>query len=385
MTKQAYRWRGFKACDIPSSLRIDPVLYEHMDFSSKVLDVGCGVGQDVLELYGKGYIDISGLDISSAAIAVGTTTARQRGIRAPGRLFVEADAEAMPFPDEHFDCVITNAFWTSILSPERERVMCEVSRILRADGILFATFWDQCWDIERYRRRYSEAIAQGLEKGSFEVKDKATGEVRYVAHHYTRDEVDGLLGRAGLQIAEYHRSLERTQSGNRVGCHVVVAKIDPVRLAPGSIKNIEIDGNDGTGKTTLCAMLEEWGIQARDRGLITKISLGEAQAADLRDDTLYVLLDAEPKISYSRLVKAGEDMAREYHTLPSLEKYRGVFREIYEAADRANVVLVDAGISPWEAVRQLYTFARGRLRDATSPALDGLGKEVVEREMTFDK
>lgn len=120
------------------------------------------------------------------------------------------------------------------------------------------------------------------------------------------------------------------------------------------IHSIEIDGNDGTGKSTLCHIISSWGIRARNRGIISKISLGQATVQDLRDDVLYVILDLPPKISQKRLSQAGKDLTEEYHTLPSLCKFRSIYCNIYRQVNRPNVLLLSANQPVQDVLNELF-------------------------------
>src|SRR3954466_10212991 len=60
----------------------------------RVLDLGCGAGTDLVR-FGKGGAIVTGVDLSSAAIALARENVRQQGIDADLR---EADGEALPFP-----------------------------------------------------------------------------------------------------------------------------------------------------------------------------------------------------------------------------------------------------------------------------------------------
>lgn len=111
---------------------------------------------------------------------------------------------------------------------------------------------------------------------------------------------------------------------------------------------VVVDGNDGTGKTTLVKALKQRGFEAVDRGLPTKLTL-------LPDDfpfekppaEVYIILDASVEVSRSRLQKAGKDLAEEWHTPESLTHYRERFRAV---AKRLGAHVVDATGSPAEVL-----------------------------------
>jgi SAM-dependent methyltransferase len=69
-----------------------------------VLDVGCGAGTD-LARFAKGGAIVSGVDLSSSAIALARQNFVQQGLTADLR---EADGEKLPFADNAFDFVFAH-------------------------------------------------------------------------------------------------------------------------------------------------------------------------------------------------------------------------------------------------------------------------------------
>src|SRR4029079_28808 len=66
-----------------------------------VLEVGCGAGTD-LARFAKGGAIVSGVDLSSSAIALAKQNFAQQRLNADLR---EADGERLPFADDTFDLV----------------------------------------------------------------------------------------------------------------------------------------------------------------------------------------------------------------------------------------------------------------------------------------
>jgi len=92
-----------------------------------VLDAGCGVG------YGSAYVGetarrVVGVDIDAEAVAY----ARAR-YAAPNVEFLEADVTALPFGGESFD--VACAFEAIEHVSEPERLVAELRRVVRADGV----------------------------------------------------------------------------------------------------------------------------------------------------------------------------------------------------------------------------------------------------------
>lgn len=97
-----------------------------------VLDVGCGVGLDVL---------VAGLLVGSSGRAVGIDLTPEM-VELPRQLasahpsgnveIVVANVETLPFPDASFDSVISNAALN--LVPDKDRAFDEIHRVLKPGG-----------------------------------------------------------------------------------------------------------------------------------------------------------------------------------------------------------------------------------------------------------
>jgi ubiquinone/menaquinone biosynthesis C-methylase UbiE len=94
---------------------------------TKVLDLCCGSGQatQLLVQYSR---DVTGLDASPLSLK----RARQN---VPQASYVEAFAEKMPFPDEHFDLVHTSAALHEMEPVQLRQILQEVYRVLKLGGV----------------------------------------------------------------------------------------------------------------------------------------------------------------------------------------------------------------------------------------------------------
>jgi thymidylate kinase len=109
---------------------------------------------------------------------------------------------------------------------------------------------------------------------------------------------------------------------------------------------VVVDGNDGTGKSTVVARLRALGIDARDRGVPTKMT-DDPSVAPVDGET-YLILDVPVEVSRERLARAGKDLDERYHTVADLEHYRARYREIANALPRC--ALIDGTGTPEEVV-----------------------------------
>lgn len=137
---------------------------------------------------------------------------------------------------------------------------------------------------------------------------------------------------------------------------------------------IVVDGNDGTGKTTLVTSLYNLGYEVCDRGMPSKATLGEPIIAN--DNETYIILDASLKESKSRLMMAGKDMSEYWHTDESLFYFGNKFREIAEYL-KVPLFRFDSKHETLNAVKQYLGIKnqyrlgipKGRLYDSTILAL----------------
>jgi|SRR3989344_2999245 len=104
-------------------------IIRYVPAKSKVLDVGCGVGQVSNFLAGRGY-NVIGTDISQLLIE----EAKKNG-KANFRVM---DALNLEFEDKRFDCVISAETIEHI--PDPEKMLSEIHRVLKNGGILVLRF-----------------------------------------------------------------------------------------------------------------------------------------------------------------------------------------------------------------------------------------------------
>jgi SAM-dependent methyltransferase len=102
-------------------------------------------------------------------------------------------AEALEFPDESFDLVVSYLSLVDI--PDAETAIAEMARVLRPGGALL---------IANLNSFNTAVVGGGWQRG-------ADGEVRYCIDHYLEERSEWLAWR-GIRILNWHRPLSRYMS-----------------------------------------------------------------------------------------------------------------------------------------------------------------------------
>jgi len=219
-------WKKFGGNEIPSSLKTFDTLYRHIKKEEPIVDIGCGFGKTVFELASRNFGPVCGFDINVHGIenAMATAKTLPKEIRQKLRFEVE-DALETSYSESEFTYGIMQAFLTTLSNDEhRKKALAEARRIISPQGGLYLAVFMQTWHNEKMRRKYEKGEKETGEVGSFKAYNKVTGELEYVAHHYSERELVCLLLEAGFCIEEFHYRVFTTRGGNRVNGAVVWAK-----------------------------------------------------------------------------------------------------------------------------------------------------------------
>lgn len=150
--------------------------------TDNVLEIAVGTGRN-LPSYARG-VSVTGIDISPAMLEIARRRASECGTNADLRV---GDAQALDFPDDAFDSVVSTLTMCTI--PDHERAIAEVRRVLRPGGRFVLL------EHVRSPNRLVRGVQQLLDPLS----------VRVMCDHLLREPVD-VLRATGFEIIELERS-----------------------------------------------------------------------------------------------------------------------------------------------------------------------------------
>lgn len=116
-----------------SSFREKVVDLARIKPGESVLDVGCGTGSLTIAAKRRSgsASKVCGIDPSSEMIAKARKKAKKEGVDIS---FQNAVIEGLPFPDNHFDVVLTSLMLHHLPKSAREQGAKEIKRVMKPDG-----------------------------------------------------------------------------------------------------------------------------------------------------------------------------------------------------------------------------------------------------------
>ncbi|HTB19646.1 MAG TPA: class I SAM-dependent methyltransferase [Bryobacteraceae bacterium] len=102
---------------------------------ARVLDVACGTGNLAIPAARKGA-RVWGVDIALNLLQQARERASAEGLDAA---FEDGDAEKLPYPDAHFDVVMS--MFGAMFAPRPELVASELARVCRPGGVIAMANW----------------------------------------------------------------------------------------------------------------------------------------------------------------------------------------------------------------------------------------------------
>lgn len=180
---------------------LDVIMFlKYVSKDSKILDVGCGYGRVLNELYANGFTDLTGVDTAENMI--------KRGKREFPYLNLIANPDGkIPFDDNSFDSVVLFGILTCIPEDElQQEFLKEVKRVLKPQGIIYINDFLLNKGFKNWRE-YKKAEKETGIYGVFKTYDGVT--VRQHRENYILE----LL--SDFQKLEYKKSVIPTMNGGK--------------------------------------------------------------------------------------------------------------------------------------------------------------------------
>lgn len=152
--------------------------YVELPARASLLDLGCGTGR-LLDRLATQFPDLSGtgLDLSAEMLRIARLQNRHR----PRLIYVQGNAESLPFANGQFDAIFNTLSFLHY--PEPERVFSEVSRVLRPGGRFYL--------VDLTFRKYTDTQAVAVFPGEIRLYSAAAREhlgklvgMDCLGHHY---------------------------------------------------------------------------------------------------------------------------------------------------------------------------------------------------------
>ncbi len=163
--------------DIPEPKKCYPYIIDVIekigDRKSKILDIGCGEGDVLLQLSEMGYTSLYGVDLSDEAVK------RAKEMN-PKINFAVGDVEQLPFDDEEFEVIVCSHSFHHYPNPMV--AMKEIHRILQRGGRLLLVE-----NSTSFIRRFFINV-------SLVIRHHPNGDIRW----YSRRNLSGIAKRAGF-------------------------------------------------------------------------------------------------------------------------------------------------------------------------------------------
>lgn len=108
----------------------EKVFSQYVTKDAQILDVGCGYGRTLNELYQAGYKNLAGVDSSIGML--------ERGRREFPHLKLMQNDIGLPFENDSFDVVIIFGVLTSVVDNVSQKALIkEIYRVLKSNGIIY--------------------------------------------------------------------------------------------------------------------------------------------------------------------------------------------------------------------------------------------------------
>lgn len=111
-----------------------------LNTGARILDVGCGIGQQALELQTRGF-DVNGIDPAASMLSLAHDKLKDR--------VLDGSILNIPFPDNSFDFVYSLEVFRYLDSTDNVKGLQEMLRVLKPGGVFFSTFVNR-WALDGF-------------------------------------------------------------------------------------------------------------------------------------------------------------------------------------------------------------------------------------------
>jgi ubiquinone/menaquinone biosynthesis C-methylase UbiE len=171
-----------------------------------VLDAGTGTARiPILMCQRCPQWWIIGIDLAQSMLDVGQKNLEQSGLQQQIQLEL-VDAKQLPYPDEHFDMVVSNSLIHHLPNPLP--FLCELKRVLKPKGAILLR--------DLLRPDSQQSLDAIVERVAADCNAHQTQLFRDSLHAaFTLDEVNELMQQAGLEGVTVYQSSDRHWTGER--------------------------------------------------------------------------------------------------------------------------------------------------------------------------
>lgn len=175
------------------------VFSKYISKNDIILDIGCGYGRTLDQLYEKGYNNLYGIDFSKNMIDRGKLQYPHLNLKC-------TDSKTLEYENNSFDAVIILAVLTSIISDDDQKALIsEIRRILKPKGVIYINDFLINSD-ERNVKRYNVFHNKFNKYGVFELPEGA------IMRHHTVEWIKELL--ICFDRIEFEEMSYTTMNGN---------------------------------------------------------------------------------------------------------------------------------------------------------------------------
>lgn len=173
-----------------------------------ILDAGTGTARiPIIMCQRRPQWQIIGIDLAQSMLEIGRKNVEQAGLQQQIKLEL-VDAKQMPYPDAHFDMIISNSIIHHLPNPLP--FLQEIKRVLKPNAAIFLR--------DLLRPNTTEIVEDIVKKYAADCNEHQTKLFRDSLHAaFTLDEIKELMQQANLENINIYQSSDRHWTAERTG------------------------------------------------------------------------------------------------------------------------------------------------------------------------